>query len=66
MKHQTAALISSSAVHVSGSVTIYLLGINTEFTDFQQNFTVLKLVSDLKKLKQHNVIYEYVNVTYWR
>ena len=32
-------------MYISGGVTMHLLGINTEFTEFRQNSTGLKLVS---------------------
>ena len=39
------SLEPQEAVYISDSVTIHLLGINTESTVFQPNFTGFKLVS---------------------
>ena len=50
MKHQTCCTdifqcYPQVAVYISGNVTMHLLGINTEFTEFQPNSTEFKLES---------------------
>ena len=52
-------LAAQVTVYISGSVTINLSGINSDYTEFQPNSTGIKLVSgvisDLNKLKGHDV-----------